>query len=335
MKRSGRPRPLQTLKNPTPTCRIHIGGRKGKNLMLNLLKAPGRLAGTLFAAGLVAFAQGQMPQPGAINYTEGQVSVDGQAIRGARNTALQPGQILQTQDGKAEMLLTPGVFLRLNNHSQARLVSASITDTRVELLQGEAMVEAAQVEPANNLTIADAGYTTQIDKRGIYEFNADAPKVMVYDGEVTVTANERSVNVKKGHELALVATNDKLKTQSFDTNNVDSLYSWSRLRSQYMAEANMSSAQTIVVTHPSWFYGTGWYWNPYYSSWAFVPGGGYFYSPFGFGFYSPAYWGVYGPGIIARGYWGGYGVAGFRGAAFSPMVMRGGFGGGARFGGRR
>ena len=60
----------------------------------------------------------------------------------------------------------------------------------------------------------------------------------------------------------------------------------------------MSSAQTILVSNPSWFYGTGWYWNPYYSSWAFVPGGGYFYSPFGFGFYSPAYWGVYGPGII-------------------------------------
>src|SRR5580658_1254494 len=169
--------------------------------MRNLLKASGRLAGTLFAAGLVAAAQGGMPQPGAINYTEGQVSINGQAIRGARNTTLQPGQILQTQDGKAEMLLTPGVFLRLNNHSQARLASSSITDTRVELLQGEAMVEAAQVEPANNLTIADAGYTTQIDKRGIYEFNADAPKLAVYDGEATVIVDGHNVNVKKGHEV--------------------------------------------------------------------------------------------------------------------------------------
>src|ERR1700677_2978897 len=166
--------------------------------MMNLLKASGRIAGTLFASGMVVFAQSSMPQPGAINYTEGQVSIDGQAVRGAKTTALRPGQILQTQDGKAEMLLTPGVFLRLNNHSQARLVSASITDTRIELVQGEAMVEAAQVEPANNLTIADAGYITQIDKRGIYEFNADAPKVAVYDGEATVSAHGQTVNVKKG-----------------------------------------------------------------------------------------------------------------------------------------
>jgi hypothetical protein len=148
--------------------------------------------------------------------------------------------------------------------------------------------------------------------------------------------------VKKGHQLALIPQNEKLKTQSFNVNNPDSLYSWSRLRSEYMAEANMSSAQTIVVNNPGWFYGTGWYWNPYFNSWAFVPGGGYFYSPFGFGFYSPAYWGVYGRGIIGRGYYGGYAyrpgvaaVSGFRGTA-APMVMRGGgFGGGGHFGGGR
>ena len=33
----------------------------------------------------------------------------------------------------------------------------------------------------------------------------------------------------------------------------------------------------------------GWMWNPYYSSWAFVPGDSYFYDPFGWGFYSPRY----------------------------------------------
>jgi len=314
---------------------------------LNLLKASSRLAGTVFAAGLVAFAQGGMAQPGTINYTEGQVSINGQAIQGAQKTAVQPGEVLQTQDGKAEMLLSPGVFLRLNNHSQARLLSSSITDTRIELLQGEAMVEAAQAEPANNLTIADAGFVTQIDKRGIYEFNATQPSLRVYDGEATVNANGRSENVKKGHQLALVAANEKLKTQGFDANNVDALYNWSRLRSEYMAEANMSSAQTILVSNPSWFYGTGWYWNPYFSSWAFVPGGGYFDSPFGFGFYSPAYWGVYGRGIIARGYYGGqyYGalrpgtlgaVGAYRGAVAAPAFRGGGFGGGgAHFGGGR
>jgi hypothetical protein len=307
--------------------------------MMNLLKASSRLAGTLFAAGLVAFAQGGMAQPGTVNYTEGQVSINGQAVHGARNTEVQPGEILQTQDGKAEMLLTPGVFMRLNNHSQARMVSTSITDTRVELLQGEALVEATQVEPENNISITDAGFNSRIDKHGIYQFNADQPKIAVYDGEATVVSlsGDRSTNVKKGHQLALVAENAKLKTQGFDTNDADPLYSWSKLRSEYMAEANMSSAQTILVSDPGWFYGTGWYWNPYFNSWAFVPGGGYFYSPFGFGFYSPAYWGVYGRGLIGRGFVGGryYGAApAFRGGFSAPAArMGGGFGGGGHFGG--
>src|ERR1700727_2400173 len=109
------------------------------------------------------------------------------------------------------------------------VVAASITDTRVELLQGEAMVEAAQAERENNLSIIDAGYTAQIDKRGIYEFNADQPKVAVYDGELTVHGNDRSTDVKKGRELALVAQNQKLKTEGFASNNLDQLYSWSRL----------------------------------------------------------------------------------------------------------
>jgi hypothetical protein len=305
--------------------------------MMNLFRASSRLAGALFTAGLVAFAQGGMAQPGTVNYTEGQVLIDGQAVHGSRSTAVQPGQVLQTQDGKAEMLLTPGVFLRLNNQSEARLVSSSITDTRVDLLRGEAMIEAAQVEKENNISIGDAGFKTRIDKRGIYEFNADQPRVAVYDGELTVRNDDHETNVKKGRAVALVAQNTKLKTESFDTRNTDALYSWSKLRSEYMAEANMSSAQTIVVNNPGWFYGTGWYWNPYFDSWAFVPGGGYFYSPFGFGFYSPAYWGVYGPIVIGRGYWHGPVVApAFRGAVaprFTAPARVGSAFGAARFGG--
>ncbi len=313
--------------------------------MVNLLKTPGRLAGVLLAAGAAVWAQGGSAHPGAVNFTEGQVFVNGQALNASQTAQVQPGQTLETRDGRAEMLLTPGVFLRLNNNTQARLATNSITDTRVELLKGQAMVEAAQVEKENGIQIADAGSTTRIVKRGIYEFNADNPMVAVYDGEATVLSGDHTVNVKKGHELTLVAANTKLKTQSFDTKNTDVLYSWSKLRSEYMAEANMATAQTIVVNNPGWYGGTGWYWNPYYSSWAFVPGYGYLGSPFGFGFgfYSPAYWSVYRPWV------GGYrgfvrpGVVGavpavrpaapaFRSAA---PAFRGGFSGGAHFGGGR
>ena len=316
--------------------------------MVNQLKTAGRLAGVVLAGSLAVLAQtqGGTARPGAVNYTEGQVFVNGQALRASQSAQVEPGQMLETRDGKAEMLLTPGVFLRLNNNSEARLATNSITDTRVELVKGEALIEAAQVEKDNGIRIADAGSNSLIDKRGIYEFNADQPKVAVFDGEVTVRDGDKDVKVKKGHELVLSAANTKLKTESFDRNNTDPLYSWSKVRSEYMAEANMATAQTIVVNNPGWYYGTGWYWNPYYSSWAFVPGFGYLGSPFGFGygFYSPAYWSAYRP-YIGGGYRypglvrpGGVrsiapvrpSVPAIRGSA---PAFRGGFGGGARMGG--
>jgi hypothetical protein len=280
--------------------------------MANLLKTSGRLAGALLLAGAAVWAAGPTAQPGAVNYTEGQVFVDGQALQASQGAQVQPGQTLSTQNGKAEMLLTPGVFLRLNNNSQARLDANSITDTRVALEKGEAMIEADQVIKDNGIQIIDAGYSSHIDKPGIYEFNADQPMMRVYDGEATVSNDDRSVDVKKGHELDFASANAKLKTHGFDTKMTDSLYAWSRVRSEYMAEANMATAQTIVVNNPGWYYGTGWYWNPYWASWAFVPGAGYWGSPFGFGFgfYSPVVWSTYRPYFGYRGF-----APGFRGPA--------------------
>ena len=247
-----------------------------------------------------------------LNYVEGQVAIDGQNLGRAAigQTDLAAGQTLATQQGKAEMLLTPGVFLRLNDHSSIRMVSPTLTDTRVELLQGEALVEAQMVQKENRLDVIDHGVHTVLEKNGIYRFDADHPSVAVFDGKAKVLVNDKGVDVGKGKQLALT-TESALKPQKFDRDQVDSLYQWSKLRSEYDARANQASVQTIVVDNPGWFYGTGWYWNPWFSSWAFVPGAGWGYSPFGFGFYSPAYWAYSRPlfvrpgGVWNRGVWHG------------------------------
>lgn len=86
---------------------------------------------------------------------------------------------------------------------------------------------------------------------------------------------------------------------------------WSRLRSQYEAQANLDAARTVVINN-GW-YGPGWYWGPSFGYWSFLPADGFFYSPFGWGFYSPIYFsyggpryyhGYYGHGFVPRGYAG-------------------------------
>jgi hypothetical protein len=261
--------------------------------MRNLFKTPYRVAGTLFAAGILAMAApGTVARPGTVNYAEGQVTLDGRDVdaKDLGSVEVSPGHVLQTADGKAEMLLTPGVVIRLSDHSSLRMISPSLTDTRVELLSGEAMVDAAEVQKENHIDVVDHGATAEVRKRGLYKFNANQPFLAVYDGKAQVELEDHKlVEVGKGKELAMGQA-VVAKPQKFDTKQTDNLYNWSELRSQYLAEANMSSVQTIVMSNPGWWYGTGWYWNPWFDSWAFVPGAGFPYSPFGFGFYSPAYW---------------------------------------------
>lgn len=321
--------------------------------MINLLKTSCRVAGMLFVAGVLAAAQGKLARPGTVNYAEGQVTLDGQSIgvKQIGSAEVSPGHVLQTNDGKAEMLLTPGVFLRLSDHSAVKMVSPSLSNTRVELLKGEAMVEVEQIEKENHLDIKDHGANTIIKKKGIYEFNANRPSVAVYQGLAQVEQDDHSNQVGKGREVVLGENNSKLKTEKFnvkDAERNDDLYAWSKLRSEYMAEANMSMARNVFAYDPAWWYGTGWYWDPYFDTFAFLPGDGFLYSPFGFGFFSPAYWGAYGPYLGHRGF--GYprvfgrsgsgrgatigrGAAVTRGPAGRAPLMRGGFGGSGMRGG--
>jgi hypothetical protein len=186
------------------------------------------------------------------------------------------------------------VFLRLDDDSAVRMVSGSLTDTRVELLRGKALLEVAMIEKENRLVVRDRGTNVRIEKKGIYSFDAEQPRVAVYDGKAKVLVDDREVEVKKGKQFALdgqaAAVNEELKPQKFDTKETDDLYAWSKLRSEYLAQANASSVQTVVASNPSWWAGTGWYWNPWYGTWSFIPASGFYGNPWGFGFYSPRYW---------------------------------------------
>jgi hypothetical protein len=317
--------------------------------MAKLWSSPLRLAAVgMLSAAVAAFAQNpaasapyaqysqanRVAQPGAVNYVEGNASIDRRTITNQMvgTAVLEPKQTLQTAQGKVELLLTPGVFLRLDDNSAVQMVSNSLVDTEVQLQSGRTMIEVDQITPENHLAVLVNGFSTRLDKKGIYQFDANTPSVAVYDGKAVVAAYNKNIDVGKGEQLALVA-DIKLKTHGFDRKAPNELYAWSKLRSGYMAEANISSAQMIYTYNPWWWYGTGWYWNPWFGSWAFVPGGGLFYGPFGFGFFSP-------PVVYAYGFHGypGFGYrGGFRttpGPAFEGGFHGGGFAGGG-FGGRR
>ena len=299
--------------------------------VLIALAGLGMLGMPAFGADVPSSARSANPAgPGSVNYIEGTASLDGRSIsnRNVGSAALGPGEELTTGAGKAEILLTPGIFLRLDSNSAVKMISPDLENTQVELERGRAGVEVDQIFPQNMVQIVDHGVATQLMKTGYYEFDANQPEAMVFDGRAEVeVGNGKWETVKGHHELALVADGAHEKTVGFDAHPTnDELYNWSSLRSHYLAEANNQIA-------PEYAYGPGfnpgWYWDPYVYGYTFL-GWDPFYSPFGWGFYPwggfYGGWGFYGhPYYGGRGFYGG----GYRGGGFNGG---GGFHGG---GGRR
>ena len=252
-------------------------------------------------------ANSRSARPGTVNYVEGQVSLDNQTLdeKSVGSTEVDAGQSLTTENGKAEVLLTPGVFLRLGSESSVRMISSSLIDTQIALSRGKAMVEVDQIYPQNNIRVQQDGSTARLLKAGLYDFDLNKQQLRVFDGKAEVTNGGKTTTVKGGHELTLQA-DLALKSQKFDRNSAqdDDLYRWSSLRSAYLGEANVDQAGYFANYSwgpwggPAWV--GGWWWDPWFSAFTFIPGNGIFYSPFGWGFYSPFY--VYGAPGFGYGY---------------------------------
>jgi hypothetical protein len=260
--------------------------------------------------------------PGTINYVEGLASIEDRPLnqRSVGSAQLRPGQVLKTTYGRVEVLLTPGVFLRLDENSAVRMVSPNLLNTQVELDRGRANIEVDEIHPGNNLQMEHAGFTTRLLKPGLYAFDADKNTVRVFKGEAELFQGnndiQKPIKLKAGREVNL-AGGESFKTVGFDRGEAqDALYRWSSLRSEYLAEANLSMASNYAG------YGAltpGWYWDAGFYGYTWLPGSGLLWSPFGWGFYSPRYVYYYGgPAFYggrgfaeSRGYGGGFAGGGF------------------------
>ena len=101
----------------------------------------------LFALSLVSVcAWGQRAisaHSGMVNYVEGSVTLDDKPLdpKFTELPEVKNRSELATTQGRAEVLLTPGAFLRLAENSSFRMISNMLSDTRVEVVTGSAVVE--------------------------------------------------------------------------------------------------------------------------------------------------------------------------------------------------
>ena len=295
---------------------------------------------------------------GVVQYVEGRAFLNDKAVepKFGQFPDIKENQEFRTEEGRAEILLTPGVFLRLGENSSIRMLSNRLTDTRIEVLSGSAMIECNDVPKDNSIEAVYKGSAIRLDKQGLYRIDTNPARVRVYEGEAVVTDGSGRLVVKGGKQTNLAGV---LLAESFDRKDVDALYNWSDRRAAYVAQANVVSASTVggnsygggysgysggyslmgglgysglgyngLGYDPS-FLG-GWMFNPIFGMYTYMPYSGFGYSPFGYTYYSPYtvayapyYGGSGGGGYTNRGTGRITGITGGSRMANAPLTNRG------------
>ena len=236
---------------------------------------------------------------GLVHYLEGNVTLDGDRLhpRFTEFPEVKVGQVLATTRGRAEILLTPGAFLRLAEDSSVRMLSNTLTDTRIQIESGAVLVEVGELLDHNAVTLVANGVTIGLPKRGLYRVqageDASGGSVRVYEGQAVLANAATALKLKKGQESDLAT----ITASKFDAKATDPFYRWSARRSGYIASANVSAARVAANSASSSSgYSSGllggrsaWSFNPYYGMYTYVPANGISSSPFGSPYYSPGF----------------------------------------------
>jgi len=259
------------------------------------------------AIGLAALPAAAQPvisaKSGLLSYVEGNVLLNDQPVEFSttRFADVKENSIVKTEDGRAEVLLTPGVTLRMGENSSLRMIANRLVDTRVELLSGSAVVEADQIAKDTNVTVVVGQGSVALPKAGLYRFDASPAQIKVFKGDAEVEVAGQTKLVSTAHMLSLAT--ETASIEKFNTEDTDSLDRWSHRRGSYMAMANTSAARSLVSSGsvPSgWGMGSGlgigmgygpcssaWGYNSYYGMMTFIPCSGSLWSPYGYRFWSP------------------------------------------------
>ena len=232
-------------------------------------------------------------QSGMMNYTEGQVLLNdrGVEVTSTKFPQVKVQDVLSTKEGRAEVLLNPGSFLRIGENSSIRLASSSLTRPSVEVLSGSVVLEMAAESKDELVTLTWKDVVLSLAKHGVFRLNTDPAGLRVFDGEVSVTSPGHQVTVGKGKMLPFNGTWAALK---FDAEQTDSLDRWSGRRASYLAMAN----PTAIGMPGSYGYsrfdlsmagcGNGlWSLNSFYGMMTYIPCHGVYSSYYGYRFYSP------------------------------------------------
>src|SRR5215469_7585566 len=92
---------------------------------------------------------------GIVHFLQGAVYLDDRPLEShpGKFSSVPKGGVLHTAKGLAEVLLTPGVFVRMGESSTIRMVDNALSHTRVELVAGSAVVDSGESNSGSSVRL--------------------------------------------------------------------------------------------------------------------------------------------------------------------------------------
>ncbi len=252
---------------------------------------------------LIAIAQNRekfviSAKAGGINAVTGQAKVNSKGESDWQQLMvtddLNAGDRVRTDnDGRVEILLNPGSYLRVGGNSEVELANNSLANVEVRLIRGTAIVEATGADGLElNINISTPHTRLAIVRQGLYRLNVvpgDATELIVRKGRVIL--NDSHTKVKGGNKVVFSATTVSVaKLTKEENKKQEEVDNWSKERAETLAKANRRISDRMLTSAFSSFNGFDlsgfgfrnsgfWFYN--------ARAGCYTFLPFGFGWGSP------------------------------------------------
>ncbi|HEX8070653.1 MAG TPA: FecR family protein [Pyrinomonadaceae bacterium] len=236
---------------------------------------------------------------GGVNFVAGEVlrapAGSDVALRLTVSDELRVGDVVKTGgDGRVEVLLNPGSYLRVGGAAEFVLLDDSFEHLRFRLNRGAVVAEVIGFDDGQPALWIETPQTqVTVLRSGVYHVaaQAGATEVAVFKGRAEVTPGAVLV---KGERKAVVTNGSSVAVAKFKRRDeTDALDTWSRERAETLAKANdrvtrnreLVSVLARITQGPFWgpdfgwgrgygydFRGNGyWVYDSFAGSWVFVP----------------------------------------------------------------
>jgi hypothetical protein len=183
---------------------------------------------------------------GVVNFSEGAVFLDNQPLNQQFGTfpAVREGSVLRTEEGRSEILLTPGVFLRIDHNTSIRLVSSALADTRVEFLHGAAILDSNDATPGNSVLLTYKSFQLRFPKPGVYRLDSEPGVFETYTGEAQIIADGQAPQtIDESHQFFFGIG---MQTRKYGDGAVDQFSEWARSRAETIEADNRVADQSTA-----------------------------------------------------------------------------------------